>query len=340
MKIKLISLFFTLTLLLISSCSTESIDSTEPITVDYTTSDFTPQTGKSPNAKPLTESEEDPGALRLITATSSDGLNWQRTNKPFIDRVGAPEAVVDNEGRIFLYYMSGTQGLENVWVAAVSVDNGKSWAHKYVNVDGQPENGKIADTTTIILEDGTFRSYFQSHFPGDEHNYIRSATSSDGLNWELDDGIRIEELKNGNFAIAPNVLVIDGIVHMYVHYASAKDKYDQNLHLTSSDGLMFIEDAAVYVGENFANHAWVNEKAIGYGFTIPEGNDPFKAALYYSTTKDGFEFTEAQLMLKVDKEASNNLEEFMLKEPAVIQLEDNSFMMFYLTGFSDEYSDE
>ncbi len=322
-------------MLILTSCSSE--DFTEPITnsVDYTISDFIPATGEAPNAKPLTESEEDPGALRLLTATSTNGFDWIRTNEEFIDRVGAPEAVVDNEGRIFLYYVSGTPGLENIWVAAVSEDQGLTWVHKYVNVQGVPTGGRIVDTSTILLGDGTFRSYFQSHFPGDAHGYIRSATSSDGLNWQLEEGIRINELENGDMPIAPNVLVIDGIVHMYVHYANAKDKYDQNLHLTSVDGLLFIEDAAVNVGENFANHVWVNGQAISYGFTIPEGNDPFKAALYYSTTQDGFEFTQATLMMQVDSEASNNLEFFMLKEPTVVQLAGGSFLMFYLTGFHE-----
>ncbi|MBT4446990.1 hypothetical protein HOC96_07125, partial [archaeon] len=225
MKSIYILIFFTITLLLVSSCSTETIEINELVenietvepteSIDFTTSDFTPATGESPNAKPLTEKEEDPGALRLITATSSNGFDWTRTNEEFIDRVGAPEAVIDSEGRIFLYYVSGTEGLENIWVASVSEDQGETWVHKFVNVEGKPEGGKIADTTTILLEDGTFRSYFQSQFPGDKHNFIRSAVSSDGLNFVIEDGIRITELDNGNMAIAPNVLQIEDTIHLY-----------------------------------------------------------------------------------------------------------------------------
>ncbi|MBT4446004.1 hypothetical protein HOC96_02045 [archaeon] len=107
------------------------------------------------------------------------------------------------------------------------------------------------------------------------------------------------------------------------------------MHFTSKNGLDFQQQAAVNANLVFANSQQINDQHVTYGFYIQEGHQQHRSSLYYTTTKDGYEFTEPVLMLEEDKELSNNLEEFMLKEPVVIQLEDESFLMFYLTGFSD-----
>jgi len=329
MRWKILTIFCISFLLLITSCITEKTNSI------YSYSDFEPNIGIGPNAKPLTEPGEDASALRILRATSTDGVNWKREAEPFIDRAGALDAVIDQEGRIFLYYMSGHDGLENIWVAAVSEDQGETWVHKKIDVAGQPENGKIADTSTILLEDGTLRSYFQSQFPGDEHNYIRSARSSDGLYWVMEEGLRLDELENGHFGIAPLVIQIAGQTHMYVHNAAAT-RTTQNTHLVSSNGLDFTEDGVIEIEGNFANGEWVNNKLHMYSFYVPRSSGPFQASLSYTTTDDGYTFTNPKHLLSVDSTNSNGLEYFMLKEPDVVQLADGTYMMFYLSGFGEE----
>jgi hypothetical protein len=319
----------------------DSVDDCQKEAIIYQTSDFAPDTGWDPGARPLDESEEDPGALRLLIATSTDGISWTPTGEAFIDQVGAPEVVKDTDGRLFVYYMSGTDGLEDVWVAAVSEDDGETWVHKHVTVNGVPTGGRIADTTTHILSDGTFRSYFQSEFPGDGRNKIRSALSCDGLNFTIEDGIRVDGINNSGMAVAPSILVIGDEVHMYAIDPQVGSEGNKNAHFVSSDGLDFTEQARPEVDMILANAAWVNGEATYYGFHVAPGDDAFHSSLYFSKTTDGMTFDEEQLFMAVDT-GSDSLDYFMLKEPAVIQRSDGDYMLFYLSGFREdthEYQD-
>ncbi|MFN4133147.1 MAG: hypothetical protein ACK4GQ_02120 [Candidatus Hadarchaeales archaeon] len=90
------------------------------------TSDFTPPKGAA--AGP---GEHGPWSMRPMSATSTDGLTFTRTNQVITDQGDVPDLVQDNKGWIYLYYVGWTGGTEqSKTVVAISQDGGSSWCTK------------------------------------------------------------------------------------------------------------------------------------------------------------------------------------------------------------------
>lgn len=80
------------------------------------TSDFTPPTGKAAD-----QGGQGPWNQRLIIATSTNGLDFARTNQVVTDQGAVPDLAQDNNGWIYLYYTGWTVGAEqNKTVVAIS----------------------------------------------------------------------------------------------------------------------------------------------------------------------------------------------------------------------------
>src|SRR3989338_3837752 len=162
----------------------QNVQAAGPYEVDLSTSNFEPPVGASEAATNAADGEENPGAVRLLIATSEDGFTWSKTNERFIDQVGAPSAVVV-DGTIFIYYMTFAEDYRNKIVAAVSQDQGKTWVHKLIHID--ISDGHAADPTVVITDDGSLRMYLTTDLEGDSHRVIRSALSEYGINFYLEE---------------------------------------------------------------------------------------------------------------------------------------------------------
>ena len=338
MKSHLIFILMTSVTLGISSCGPLD-DEDEPPTdcsIDentYAESDFTPDEDWDPNAQELNIAEEDPGALRIMTATSSDGTTWVRDHKKLIDQAGALDAVTDKEGRIFLYYTSGTEDLDDKVVVAVSEDDGVTWVHKYVTFDGWTA-GKIVDTATINLADGTFRSYFMSAFPEDENPpLIRSAISCDGLTYTIEEGLRVDSLTSGAIPLAPKVMALNGETHLYLIDNASEEK---NAHFVSSDGLSFTQEDNIDLDIILASSLTIGSQQYYYGQKVKEATGEPNFSIYYTTTADGYTYSTSTEVFGVEPDDSDSLDFFLVKKPVVVQLKDGTYLMFYLTGFKCE----
>lgn len=78
-----------------------------------------------------------------------------------------------------------------------STDGGKNWAEKQtITLEGKLNKGPAVDPSVVMLSDGTIRLYyFGPNGPLDPFsksaNSVYSATSSDGVNFTVDEGIRL-----------------------------------------------------------------------------------------------------------------------------------------------------
>src|SRR3989338_3809048 len=249
MKKILLFLFVVLLIISVGSCSKEQVpaeqqqlveeqqteDSAEETVVDYTTSDFTPPTGKAEGVD-----DGNPQNSRMLFATSEDGLTWTKTNQLIADQANVPSVTMDSEGRIFVYQVTWAEGLEDSAVVAISEDKGETWVFKKVIVDGIGENMKSATDPCIVqLEDGTVRLYFTSEIQGVGYPEVFSATSNDGINFVLEEGSRFSTSKAGDRLIDPTVLKIGETWHLYTLYLGGSEG---NFHATSEDGLTFTEE--------------------------------------------------------------------------------------------------
>jgi hypothetical protein len=294
-----------------------------PYDLDFTVSDFELSEGEASDGTDVLEGWETPGETRMLIATSDDGLEWERTGEVFIDQVGAPDAIVFDD-KIFIYYMSHADGLEDVIVAAVSENDGETWVHKLVHID--IPDGKAADPAVAVLDDGTLRMYMMSHFVGDGQGMTRSAVSEDGINFYLDDGVRVEEVGNGQLPIAPAVILIDDVWHMYTLTGSTS----VTSHLTSDDGLVFEEQDPLDVNFIFATPLQFDDVRRFYGNVAVVGEGQ-SFALASVDTEDGYTFDDPVILLEFDE--GTGLEMHFLKEATVVELSDGSYMMFYLSAF-------
>ena len=300
----------------------ELVKSSGPYVVDWSVSDFQPPVGASENANDVTKGEENPGGMRLLIATSDDALSWVKKNEAFIDQAGAPSALYVDQ-TIFLYYMTFEEGHEDEIVLAASKDEGKTWIYKrvYINI-----TGRAADPTVVLTDDGTFRMYITTQLANEEYRSIRSAISTDGINFYMEDGIRVETVFGDSYPVASSIIHIDGVWHLHtLSRLGSSDHGSENAHLTSEDGLTFTEQDPIDLGFLFANGLASTEGYFYYGMQKSADSDTMMS-IYVATTEDGYTYDNKGIILDVEE---SDLETYLLKEPAVVQLSDGTYIMFY-----------
>lgn len=289
-------------------------------------SDFTPPSGKAPQPWPA---DYGPWNTRLMIATSHDGLTWTRTNLILSDQGDVPDAIVDPRGWIFVYYVTwGPPEVHNKIVVAVSQDSGASWVYKKVSISGVPQGwAPPVDPDVVLLEDGRIRLYFTSDPDGMGPIKPRtySAISSDGFDFELESGVRFAV--EGEMVLDPSVLKIGDIWHYFA--GAPMVGMGINYHATSVDGLSFTREFNVEIDKlMFANGIAVVE---GYRFYCFDTEQHPIHSIWSVFSTDGKVWTvEPGKRLEVD--AMSGLESTFVKDPAVVQLPDGSYMMFYVTG--------
>ena len=173
-----------------------------------------------------------PSFHQVFIATSSDGLTWQTNNQMVIDQASVPEAVRLPDGRWLIYATNGSALGGRGLVYAESQDEGRTWTCGMVNVPG-------ADPDVVLLPDGRLRMYYivssigppppQPGTPPSEPNRVRSAVSSDGKNFTIEEGARLEGIGYTD----PDVILVGNEWFMYV--STGKKAWAAR----SSDGLNF-----------------------------------------------------------------------------------------------------
>jgi hypothetical protein len=221
--------------------------------------------------------------------------------------------------------------------SAVSFDEGWTW----IKEPGCRLWGPYGKATVIGFEGG-LRMYFTDVINWD----IRSATSTDGLVWAIDPGVRISKGEDPDYdsvgAIESSVIELaDGTLRMY--YIGRSD-LDRILSATSSDGLNWIKEDGVRID--------VVERAPGTGaldgstsgpsvYRLPDGTfrmyyiggTTSASVLRYlavlsAVSSDGLAWT-TEPDERINLGLPGSLDEHRVYSPTIIPLSDGRFRMLY-----------
>ncbi|MFA5926582.1 MAG: sialidase family protein [Patescibacteria group bacterium] len=179
---------------------------------------------------------------KVYKATSTDGLTF--SGKELVaDKSSVPDVVRMADGTLFLYAVDGAKRSTQGLMVSVSKDNGKTWKQGSVSI---PTNGEVfvpADPQAVLLDDGQIRLFFVAFpakkppldangvpIPTNELNKIKTAISTDGLNFTLESGSRYETTE---ILTDPDVVKIGGKWFMYLAKGS------KQIAFSSSDGQTF-----------------------------------------------------------------------------------------------------
>ena len=195
------------------------------------TSDIAPGSGPGTPPFGLSTSIDGPWYHRILIALSSDAVTWTKTYVVLADQASVPDAILDEEGYVRVYYVDYFNMGPSV---AISKDL-STWV--YLRLKGlSPE---WVDPSVVRLPDGRYRlyaSYMPLQGPQDK---IVSAISEDGVNFVVEEGVRYQE--EGSTLVDPDVIYVDGRWLMYLVRMSSEDS--KLLVLESSDGLSFTKIA-------------------------------------------------------------------------------------------------
>jgi hypothetical protein len=284
------------------------------------TSDFTPPQGKATGP-----AGDGPWSYRLLSATSTDGLTFTRTNNVITDQADVPDLVQDNNGWIYLYYVGWTVGDEtNKTVVAISQDGGSTWIYKKLHLTGFDDMTEPVDPDVQILPNGTFRLYLTSAQSSGAKTSIYYAEGTDGINF-TNKGVAFS--RTGKSLIDPTTALIGSTWHIFTR--GDVDTTDANSHGTSSDGTNFtFDEEKVFTIDG-------EERTMGNGIAVPDGCRFYahagSPAITSFFTTDGVTWTaDTDACLTLDETTGQETQ--IIKEPAVVRLENENYFMVYAVG--------
>ena len=203
----------------------------------------------------------DPDAIGyVLSAHSDDADTWIKDPGIRIDlhsprattRTLCPDVVPLPDGTWRMYYEARSGDAPTTILSAVS-DNGLQWETEAgIRIgDGAWSYGT---PRLIYLEDGRSRLYFHRYthplsYELNAGNHIISAISSNGLEFTMEEGVRIaQETARETFSVyAPEVIRLgDGSYRMY-YAAWTRDIPGGIFTATSSDGLTWVKDPEICI---------------------------------------------------------------------------------------------
>lgn len=266
--------------------------------------------------------DERPLNSTITTAISQDGLTFTSTGDWTTDQAHLPDAVIDDKGRIFLYYNGWIVGNElDRPAVAISQDDGKTWVYKKLTVTGGNTYSSPRYNDIVLLDDGTFRLYYTAH----ALNFVEGihyAESQDGLNFEYKGKIFVPQ---GYEALNSTTFQIGETWHMY---ALSEEGSQGIWHLTSEDGIAFSFYAKTSFpmdGESVMpnNGLWVGDKF--YLFVTTS-----KGEIKSWSTKNGYDwYPDAGVRLSPQNGHA------LVKDPTIVSLKNGRQLMIYVTDIID-----
>ena len=194
----------------------------------------------------------------ILSAVSNDGLNFAKEQGVRISlgtgfelQVCDPTIVDLSDGKIRMYYKGANsqsggpgQSIHKIY-SAISSD-GLNFVKEGLRIDSETsgDNGWASVPDAIVLSDGRVRMYYVT--AAEMEHGIGSAISSDGLNFEKEPGMRVENL------VDPALVKMGDKYLLFA--ASIDERFSQVpkgiYYLESSDGLDFGEPRAVFQTDN------------------------------------------------------------------------------------------
>ena len=253
-----------------------------------------------------------PGAARLVLATSVDGLVYERVGRVVTDQGNVPDLVVDDSGRLFLYYTGGTVGeRENATAVAISEDDGENWTFYYVDIEGEGES--FVDPDVVLLDDGTFRLYYTASVTSGSVG-IAMAEGTDGRHFS-----RVGAVLSGDTAIIDSTtLRIGGAWHLMCL---------GGVHATSIDGISFEREADLSFES--LDQVVVSNPIPGLvpftlmGFSLEDQQ-------FRSYMGDGWDWSLTDT-IHLEHSPDDGLEYGFIKDPTIARLSGGDYLMVYVT---------
>lgn len=270
----------------------------------------TSQPGQQKQAGQYNWSTMDQGPYndKVSFATSTDLLNWTDSNKILAEHASVPDVIYKN-GTLYVYFVDVSEDGKAEQLGLIrSADGDKTWSEReIITIKGQGD--KIAvDPDPYLLTDGRIRLFFfdiaDTRTPGNSGK-IYSALSDDGVNFVLEQGVRLER-QEGLFD--PDVVWVDGTWYMYVGDGTGQN----TIVATSTDGLTFTEKGVAYSGGAIPNVFHDGKQFLLY-----------TGGIDIATSTDGLKFTKT----------SNRFESAygLTADPGVVKLDNNKYLMVFKT---------
>jgi len=293
------------------------------------TSDFIPPSDAASQPWP---GDHGPWNLRLLSATSSDGLTFARSSHVVINQGDVPDLTMDDNGWLYLYYTGWTVGSEmNKTVVAISADQGSTWIYKKLVFSGFTGMADPVDPDIQILSDGTFRLYLTSDPNDGNGQRTYYAEGTDGIHFTCQ-GVAFAQA--GKPVMDPSTLRIDETWHYFAGGATDGGE-GSNWYATSSDGKTFTKANICPTFEANGLHFLVSnlirvpDGYRFYGFSCVDPNTASVIGSFFSTNGESW-IADDGVRLTVDPSTGN--ETWSVKDPAVVRLSDGTYLMVYVTG--------
>ena len=312
--------------------ATATAPSATPTPRDLLVSDFVPVEGKGD--PPPGVSVSGPWATRIMLASSTDGLTFTRTVEIVADQGGVPNMIVDHDGRVRAYYVAWQQsgnvggGDGNFTAVAIRTAPGE-WVYHRVRIEGAPPlPHSPVDPSVVLLPDGQYRLFYMAQQTGLQQTgpfdlRIFSATSTDGVDFVLDDGERFGTADGMVFD--PTVLETDSGWRMWMGP-------DGSYTASSADGLEFTPTEP-FIIEGYSFQAWSGVAIPGGGYRLygsllgPAGSGAISSV--FSDTGETWRLETGSRLSATGSDPA--LEAGFGPDNGVAVLPDGSYLLAYLT---------
>jgi len=263
---------------------------------------------------------------RLLTATSNDGLTFTRTNHVITDQARSPNLVVMGD-KLYVYYL--TSGATSQWdtlAVAISVDQGKSWVFKYVEVKDGARVVHPNAPDVRVLADGRFRLSFNDNRFGPSVYY---ANSDDGIRFTQSGTVHSRTGRSGGMRIGSLTVPIGDLWHVYVRDGNS-DHFGLVSYGVSSDGEGFKFNPESRIP--FSEHDYpTSAVSLDDGRARFYGSSTNADGVRSYLTRDGIKF-ERESGVRLALDPMSDFEKDAVKDAAVVKLDNGSYFMVYVAG--------
>lgn len=279
--------------------------------------------------------------LRLLMATSKDGMTWTRTNFVLADRSSVADGLVLPSGRLLVYFVAGCIEVggspqpSNHIKVAVSDDNGKSWTYKNVQFNNLPSGGTLpVDPNVVLLENGRINMLVT--IDPDQNGTMKpctySAISTDGgFSFTLSNsavfsvsGTDILDPENFRFATGNWKLWAGGIPGKNIMGLSTDEAVSFNNQGQFCSASNTHNPSECYVVADIIQFNASAYKMYAFG-TSPNGQ-----IIRSLSSTDGDKWT-LDPIINLSVQPSSGVEDLDVWAPTVLKLNDTSFIMIYET---------
>ncbi len=293
--------------------------------------------------------------LRAVHYHETDpGVVWTKDAAPAIDfnprgpakGVLTPNVVALDDGGYRMYYTGFAPGVtsddHDGHILSASSPDGSSWAPDHgvrIDLHGPHATLRTLCPDVVPVPGGGYRMYYEARSP-DAPTVILSATSEDGLDWELEDGVRIGD---GEWSYGTPRCVYfptDGglVYRLYCHHysfpmVSGLDARNHIVSAVSSDGLDFEFEPGVRIAQETDRETY----AVYSPDVVRLGDGTFRmyyaawaegidGGVFTAVSDDGVGWTKSPEPL-IDLDGP--LDCGMVSEPCVIELPGGRSRIFY-----------